>query len=337
MRIAVDTMGGDHSPQAQVEGSLRALQEEEALEVTLVGPLDLLQQELDGSETRNAVGNRLTLQNADEVIDPSEAPVAAFRSKKDSSMAVAMRLVREGQADAVVSCGNTGALMAGGLLSLGRVRGVVRPAIATVLPTFQGGGFLMLDLGAHMEADERNLVQYAIMGSLYAERIMGIERPRVGLLNVGEEATKGRELYKRAHDRLSELPLEFVGNIEGRALFDRKADVGVWDGFVGNVVLKVIEAVGLRLFDLLRSELTRDLRGKVGGLLARPAFRRVFSQADYEEYGGAQLLGLRRPVVKCHGSSGPRAVETGLRTALQVVRHAVPELIETDIEKYEEG
>jgi len=337
LRIAVDAMGGDNSPQAPVGGALKALRNTPDLEVVLTGPETLLRKELSRQAGDEDLLLRVEVVNADEVISPAEPPVRAIRRKRNSSMRVALELVREGSAAGVVSTGSTGALMAGGLLMLGRVDGVSRPAIATVLPTFSGGQFLMLDLGAHMEADSTNLLQYGVMGSLHARHVLGIDHPRVGLLNVGEEEAKGSRVYKEAYQLLSEQLAEFAGNIEGRVLFEGRADVVVCDGFVGNVVLKVIEAVGLSMFDLLRRELRSDLWSQAGALLARPAFRRVYKQVDYQEHGGAQLLGLRQPVVKCHGSAEARAIESGIRTVAQASQSKLAELIAETIASYGEG
>jgi glycerol-3-phosphate acyltransferase PlsX len=337
VRIALDAMGGDDSPRVPVEAALAALGAHPELEIALVGPETELRTLVKRKSPDQALHSRLRFVPADQVIAPDESPVRAFRNKERSSLRVAIEYVKSGAAEGTVSCGSTGALMAGGLLTLGRVKGVSRPAIATMLPTFAGEGFLMLDLGAHMEADAENLVQYAIMGLLYAESILGMEDPRLGLLNVGEESSKGRELYKRAHARLSELPFNFVGNIEARVLLERKAEVVVCDGFVGNVVLKLMEAIGAGIAGLLKKELKRDWRSKFGGLLAGPALRRVFQELDYQEYGGAQLLGLRQPVVKCHGSAEPRAVQQGIHTAVQISKQKVPALIEAKLAEYQEG
>lgn len=315
MRIAVDAMGGDHAPSAPVAGAVAAARAGVG-EILLLGPRDLVAREL-----RQAGGEGLpiSLVHAGETIGADEQPVQAVRGKPDSSIVRGFGLVKEGKADAFVSAGNTGALMAAGLFVCGRIPGVKRPAIGSVFPTIDGRGCLVLDLGAHMGASPQNLCQYAMMGAIYAEDALGFDRPRVGLLNVGTEEHKGNELTKEAYQLLKGSRLNFVGNVEGRDIFSRAADVVVCDGFVGNVLLKTLEGLGQGILGLLRRELSSDLRARAGALLARPALKRFARTVDYREYGGAPLLGIDGVGIKCHGSSDGRAMANGISVAARVV------------------
>lgn len=316
MRIAVDAAGGDHAPRAPVEAALRAAAGGEC-QVVLVGPEAAVRPLLPA-------GSRgVELVDAPEVIAPEEQPALAVRRKRRSSVVVGMELLRAGRVDAFVSAGDTGALVVAGKWLLDTLPGVRRPALATVLPTLDGRGLLLLDVGAQVDCQPEDLYRFAVMGAVFAERVLGRRPPRVGLLNVGSEARKGSHLAREAHALLAAGPLTFVGNVEARDLFAAPADVVVADGFVGNLVLKTIEGTAMALMRVLREELGRDARGRLGGLLARPAFRRVRARFDYGEYGGAPLLGLAGAVVKCHGSSDARAIASGIRVAAEMVRGQV--------------
>lgn len=334
MKVVVDAMGSDQSPVAQVEGVLQALDQFPSLQVILAGPADLLETQLK-SRGRD-VGDRLSILNSAEVILPEEEPVRAIRQRKGSSMVQGLRRLARGEAQAVVSAGNTGALLAGGLFIAGRIRGVRRPALATVLPTLDQNGTLFLDLGASVDSRADDLVQHALMGAVYAREILGRRIPRVGLLNVGTEDQKGNLLVRDAHVLLKELDrvdMEFVGNLEARDIFSGEHDVIVSEGFVGNVALKVIEGTAKTLMEMLRSEIGTSWRYKLGGLVLRPAVRGVYSRMDYTEYGGAPLLGLREIVIKCHGSSNGRAFFNGIRQALFMAERRVPERIASYLER----
>jgi len=322
LRIAVDAMGGDHAP-AEIVRGCRLAAEEYDHELLLVGRAGEVGREL-GSVSPS---ERLHLVEAGEVIGFDEAPAMAVRRKKDSSIVVAARLLKEGAADAMVSAGSTGALMAAGLLALGRIPGIDRPALAGVMPTPGGRGMLMLDLGAHSDARPEHLYQWAVMGAIYAERVMGVVHPRVGLANIGTEASKGNEATRQAYQLLAGSRLNFAGNVEGRDIPAGPVDVLVWDGFVGNIVLKYTEGLAGALFGMMREELSRDLRSKLGALLALPAFRRVKGRMDYREHGGAPLLGIRGSIIKCHGSSGAVAVKNGIRVAAAFAAGEVNSLI----------
>lgn len=316
IRIAVDAMGGDHAPQAIIEGALRALDSAPGITIKLVGDQGRLQESL-GAEWPD----RLQIVHAPEVISNDESPAMAVRRKKQSSLVVAANLLTQGEADALVTAGSTGAFMSAGLLVLGRIRGIHRPGLAPILPTTDGSGVVLLDVGANMDAKPEHLMQYAVMGSIYAEQVLGITRPRVGLLNVGTEPGKGNQLSKDAYQLIEGLDLNFVGNVEARELLSGVADVVVTDGFVGNVVLKFMEGMASSLMQMLKAEFTRDLRSKLGAGLLMPGLKRFKQKMDYSEYGGAPLLGVKQAMVKCHGSSNARAIENGILQAGRFVEH----------------
>lgn len=333
MRIAVDAMGGDHSPEAPVKAAVDA-----ALAhgkgggpvIILVGPGDRIRPLLGPGGEQALADGRLELVPASEVIGPDEPPVAALRHKKDSTIVVGLGLVRDRAADAFVSAGSTGALMAGAFKYFGRIRGVPRPALATPFPSLGPGRreVLFLDLGANSDARPEHLRAQAVMGSVYAEKVLGRFSPRVGLLSNGTEPNKGSELVKAAHRLMAETAgLNFVGNIEGRDIFSGTVDVVVTDGFTGNVVTKAMEGLVEGLFTVMKQEFTRGLRGKIGALLLVPAFRSVKRRLDYTEYGGAPFLGLAGACVKCHGSSDARAIANGIAVARRFVEGRVIELI----------
>lgn len=327
MRIAVDAMGGDRAPAAAVEAAVEAARLGLA-EILLVGREDDIRRE---RERLGAGKVPVTVVGAEEVIAADDQPVQAIQRKKNSSIVLGTSLVRRGEADAFVSAGNTGALMAAGLFVCGRIPGVRRPAISGVFPTLDGVGCLVLDLGAHMDAEPLNLYQYALMGAVYTEKVRGVARPRVGLLNVGSEENKGNELTRQAYQLLKDGPFHFVGNVEGRDIFTRAADVVVCDGFVGNVLLKTLEGLGQGIFALLRQELAAGWRERLGTLLVRPALKRFARKVDYAEYGGAPLLGVDGVIIKCHGSSDARAILNGIRVAVRVVGERVREIIREEM------
>lgn len=314
MRIAVDAMGGDYAPVETVAGVAEAAKEDNTLELILVGDKEIVEKELD----KYGSFQNISIHGSSQVIEMGEEPASAVRKKRDASIVVATNLVKTGEADAVVSAGSTGAQMASALLGLGRIKGIHRPAIATLFPTLKGVT-LVLDVGANTATKPLNLLQYAEMGHVYMEKIVGIPNPKVGLLNIGQEETKGNELTKEAYQLLSESALNFVGNIEARYITSGEADVIVCDGFVGNVVLKFAEGLAASLFSLLKEELTSSLRGKLGGALALPAFKAVKGKLDPDEYGGAPLLGVNGVSIICHGSSKAKAIKNAVRVAKKCV------------------
>ena len=304
-RVAVDAMGGDRGPEEIVAGALAAASDE--IVPVLVGP--------SGLETHG-----LELVEAPDVIAMDEKPAEAVRAKPNSSLVVACRLVGEGKADAVISAGNTGAMLAACLLELRRIPGVRRPAIAVTIPARRRPSVL-LDSGANADARAEDLVQFAYMGSVFAEEILSVRNPEVRLLSIGEEPEKGNQLTLEAHELLLASDLNFAGNTEGRDLLVGAADVVVTDGFTGNVALKLLEGTIRNLIDAFREEITATVRGKLGGLLIRPAARRLRERLDPDTYGGAYLLGLRGLAVIAHGNSSRRAIANAIRLAARGVEH----------------
>jgi len=313
-RVAVDALGGDNAPAAVVAGALEAAQG--GIDVVLTGPADLETAGLDLIEAPDRIGM-------------AEKPAEAVRAKPDSSLVAAVRAVAEGRADAVVSAGNTGAMLAAGLIYLRRLPAVLRPALAVPIPTRRGPSVL-LDAGANADARPEHLLQFAYMGAAFVQEILGVHDPEVRLLSIGEEDEKGNHLTVGAHALLRAAPgLRFVGNAESRDLLSGAADVVVTDGFTGNVALKLLEGTIRELLDALRTEVTATPRGRLGGLLIRPAANRLRTRLDPDTYGGAYLLGLKGLVVVGHGSSGPRAVANAIRLAARgVENHLVERLAE---------
>ncbi|CAM3393259.1 phosphate acyltransferase PlsX [Streptococcus pluranimalium] len=324
-RIAVDAMGGDHAPKAIVEGVNRAIQYFSDIEIQLYGDEAKIREHLTASE-------RVTIVHTNEKINSDDEPAKAIRRKKDASMVLAARAVKDGEVHAMISAGNTGALLAAGLFVVGRIKGVDRPGLMSTLPTRDGKGFDMLDLGANAENTPAHLLQYAILGSFYAKNVRGIAKPRVGLLNNGTEATKGDSLHKEAYDLLTqEASIHFVGNVEARDLMNGVADVVVTDGFTGNAVLKAIEGTAINLMGSLKSAIkSGGFKAKIGALFLKDSLYQLKDTMDYSSAGGAVLFGLKAPVVKSHGSSDERAIYytiKQIRTMLET--DVVNQLVET--------
>jgi phosphate acyltransferase len=314
MRLALDAMGGDHAPEVCVRGALEAVREH-GLEVTLVGDEAALAPELDEA---GEIPPGLHVHHASQVVEMEDHPSIALRRKKDSSLRVACELVRSGEADALISAGNSGAALAMGMFVLKRVPGVVRPAIAAVFPTTHGP-VALLDAGANVECKPEMLRQFAVMGAAFSEVCLGVERPRVGLLSNGEEDEKGTDLTRAAHPLIRELPLDYRGYVEGREVFRGAVDVVVTDGFTGNVVLKVAEGVIEQVGAQLRKSARATLPSMLGALLMRGAFRRTKETIEYSEIGGALLLGVQGCVVITHGRADARAMTNALRFGARVV------------------
>ena len=332
MRIVVDAMGGDRAPGVVVEGAVQAARDLD-LELVLVGQRGAVQSELDKHDT---AGLSLTLQHASQVIEMDEHPAAAVKAKKDCSMVVGMELLKRHEADGFFTAGNSGGALAAALFRLGRIRGIKRPSISTVFPsqTRQGYCFL-LDIGANADCRPEYLLQFAIMGSIYAERVLGVPNPRVAILSNGEEEGKGNQLVLETTPLLKNSALNFVGNAEGKDICLGLADVIVTDGFTGNVALKQAEGVAKFLLDLLKEEITGRSMSKVGGLLARPAFDEVKRRLDYREYGGAPLLGVDGIVIIGHGRSDAKAIRNGIQVAAQAVENSVLDAIKQGITRYQ--
>lgn len=325
--VALDAMGGDGGVAVTVEGAVTAAREMD-LSLILVGVEDEIARELSRFNTQKA---EIRIRHAPEVVEMRESPAVALRKKKDSSIRVGIDLVKEGEVDAIVSAGNTGAVMATSLVILGPLAGVERPAIAAQLPTL-GGYAILLDAGANVDSKPRHLVQFAIMGTVYARKVLGKADPRVGLLSIGEEETKGNELTREAFRALEdESGVDFIGNVEGVDVFNGKADVVVCDGFTGNVALKIGESAAEMMITLFKEELKRGLFGKAGLLLLRSSLERFHRRIDYTEYGGAPLLGVSGVVIIGHGRSTAKAIKNGIRVAAECVKNRVIESIREGI------
>ncbi|KGK90499.1 phosphate acyltransferase [Desulfosporosinus sp. HMP52] len=325
MKIAVDAMGGDHAPEEIIKGALIAAEASPDVQIILVGQKEHMQKFLSGSLPKN-----ISLYEASEVIAMDEHPANAVRKKKDSSIVVATRLVKQGEADAVVSAGSTGAQMAAALLGLGRIKGIERPAIATILPTPEGGK-LILDVGANMDATPEQLCQYGLMGSIYAAKILGISNPRVGLLNVGGEEGKGNDLTQKAYPLLKASPVNFIGNVEGRDVPYGRSDVVVCEGFTGNILLKTAEGLAGVLFQQIKEKITSNVVRKLGALAVKPGLKEIAQMMDYAEYGGAPLLGVNGISIICHGSSKAKAITNAIRVAQECVQVRLIEQIRDDL------
>ena len=317
VRISVDAMGGDHAPAEIIKGTLQALDKYPDLEIVLVGRESVIGEHLVGQAHK-----RLTVLHAEEVIETGEDPLVAIRRKKNSSMLMALDLLKQKKVDACVSAGSTGAFMSGALFGVGRIKGIQRPALAPVLPTMTGCAML-IDCGANADCKPEFLVQFAQMGGIYMNKVVGVENPRIGLLNIGAEEEKGSALYKEAHHLLKSAPLNFQGNVEGRDALDGNVDVIVADGFAGNILLKTAEGAMSFLFTLLKRELTASPVRKLAAAVLKKGFKNVKAKLDYTEYGGALLLGIDGVAVKAHGSSNARAFESALRQAKTAVERDV--------------
>jgi len=323
--IAVDAMGGDAAPRVEVEGAILAARSY-PVKVLLVGRQEILRRELAEHLADHVP---IEVVNATEVITMDDAAAKAVRAKRDSSIRVAARLVRDGRAQGLVSAGNTGAVMATAKIVLGTLPGVHRPALASVFPTLKGTAAVLIDVGANVDSTPQMVAEFAVMGEAYSRVICRQERPRVGLLSIGEEEHKGNDLTRQAWPLLKELPLHFIGNVEGRGLYSGEADVIVCDGFIGNVALKVSEGLIETIKFMLQDSLTATVTRKIGYVLARTAFDDFKSRVDYSEYGGAPLLGLKGVCIICHGRSNPNAIKNAIRIAMEFSKGRVNDTIES--------
>jgi len=327
--IAVDAMGSDRAPKPEVEGAILACRHYD-VQVLLVGREPQIREELAREIEKHPTVRNLPIDivHATEVIGMGEKAATAVRSKRDSSMRVGLRLVREGRAAGFVTAGNTGAAMATAKMVLGALPGVDRPALAAVFPTSEGKAAILLDVGANVDCKPHNLEQFAVMGEIYSRSIFGIYRPRVGLLSIGEEEGKGNELTREAYGLLRQLPLNFAGNVEGRDLYNGNVDVIVCDGFIGNVALKVSEGLVNTVRYLLKESLKSTISSQVGFLLSRRAFEDFKKRLDYSEYGGAPLLGIKGICIVGHGSSNANAIKNAIRVAAQSAETRINDKIE---------
>ena len=323
MKIVLDAMGGDFAPAVNVEAAVRTAREF-GYEIVMVGRQEVIRPLLVQYNTANLT---LPIVHAPEVIEMSDHPATAVKTKKNSSMVVGMEILKRGDADAFVTMGNTGGALATALFHLGRIPGIHRPALSTLYPTTTGW-CLILDIGANSDCKPEYLLQFALMGSLYSEKVLGIAKPRVALVSNGEEETKGSVLVQEVHQLLKQAPINFIGNAEGRHIPTGFADVYVTDGFTGNVIIKLSEGMSSMVKQMLREEVMRTAPGKVGGLLIQDAIRRMGKRTDYEEIGGAPLLGVDGVVIIGHGRSNARAVRSALRVAANTVDKRVVDAIE---------
>lgn len=330
MKIALDSMGGDCAPEMIIDGAVEAASEGEGrFQIVLVGKKEIVESYIADKRLSD---RNIEIVDAPEVIGMSESPATAVRRKRNSSIVTAMRLQKEGSVQAVVSAGNTGAVVASSLVFLGRLHGINRPAIAINLPS-KTGGTILLDGGANSDCDAHNLLQFAFMGSIYAENLLGRTSPKVGLLSIGEEKSKGNELTRSTYELLEGSELNFVGNVEGRDIFMGEVDVVVTDGFTGNIVLKFSESIVQYLSSLVREGLGRYPLAKLGAAMMKPVFRDIGLALDYAEYGGVPLLGLNGVVIIGHGGSSARAIKNAILAAERIVKSDINGIIKAKAEK----
>ncbi|MGH1363106.1 MAG: phosphate acyltransferase PlsX [Calditrichia bacterium] len=327
MRIVIDAMGGDHAPNAPVQGALLYDKESNTNdELLLVGDKAAIEKAI--ADSRQKPSPRIKIIHASEVIDMNDQPTTAVRQKKDSSMVKGTRLQKDGEADAFVSAGSTGAQMASSLFTLGRVKGVSRPSLGAFIPSEKGGVTLLIDVGANSDCKPLHLLQFGLMGSIYMGMTYGIDSPKVGLLNIGAEKSKGNELAAASYELLSKSLPNFTGNVEGRDVLNGDVNVVVTDGFTGNVVLKFAEGIAGHFQNSLKQSISENFTSKIGGLLLRPALRKLKQGFDYEEYGGIPLLGVDGISIICHGSSSPKALKNAIRVARRMGDNQINKHIE---------
>lgn len=333
-RVALDAMGGDNAPVEMVKGAVEAVQKRNDIQVLLTGKEEILKEEL---AKYTYPDEKIHIVNATEVIETAEPPVKAIRSKKDSSLVTAMKLVRNGEADAFVSAGNSGAVLVGGQLLVGKIKGVERPPLAPLIPTLKGVS-LLIDCGANVDARPSHLVQFAKMGSIYMESVVGKKNPTVGIVNIGAEEEKGNALVKETFPLLKECPdINFIGSVEAREIPYGDVDVIVCEAFVGNVILKLYEGVAGALVKKIKSGMMANLKSKIGGLLVKPALKDTLKDFDTSEHGGAPLLGLKGLVVKTHGSSTSKEVCNSIIQCVTFKEQKINEKITSVIQKNQEN
>ncbi|NJJ34070.1 phosphate acyltransferase PlsX [Clostridioides difficile] len=332
MKIVIDGMGGDNAPKSNVEGAVNAIKEYN-VDLIITGDKDLLEKEFSNYEFDR---KKLEIVHTTEIIENEDKPVKAIRSKKDSSMVVALNLVKEGKADAIISAGNTGALLAGGLFVVGRIKGIDRPCLCSAIPNVKRGMTLIADCGANADCKPKNLVEFAAMSNIYARKVLGLENPKVALANVGLEEGKGNDLVKRSYEEVKKLDLNFIGNVEAREVINAYTDIIICDGFTGNILLKSAEGVALSVMSLIKETFMASTKSKIGALLIKDDLRKLKSFIDYSEYGGAPLLGLNGGVIKAHGSSDAKAIKNAINQGIKFAKGKVVEDISQFISKYNE-
>ena len=332
MRIVLDAMGGDNAPGVEIDGAIEAVKELKDITVVLVGKKDIIDNILKGKADAETL-KRIEVVNADEVVTMSDHPAEAFKQKRNSSISVSAMLVKDGKADALVSAGNTGSVVVHSLLIIGRIPGVARPAILIPMPNTKGFGAL-LDAGGNVDCKPAHLVQFAVMGILYAKHILKIENPTVGMVSVGEEEEKGNELTTGTNELFKQSGLNYKGHVEGKDIVNAVTDVVVCDGFVGNVILKFGEGISEFLFNGIKSGIKNgSIFAKIGGALLMPVFRNMKKKFSYDEYGGAPLIGIKRPVIITHGRANVKAIKNSIRVAAQFIKDHINEEIEENIKK----
>ena len=337
MIILLDAMGGDNAPDANIKGAVNSIKDIEA-EVCLIGNKDIINnkiKEFYGKDDIKEISPKLSIYHTTETIEMCDIPTQAIKNKKDSSMVVGFRLLKEGKGDVFISAGNSGALLTGATLLIGRIKGIDRPAIAGILPSYKGR-LMLMDCGANTNCKPINLLQFAQMATIYNRNTFGIEHPTVGLLNIGTEETKGNDLVKESYqllkEKAEELNINFVGNVEGRDAFSGKLDILIADGYTGNVFLKTVEGVGKLVKRTLSESIKKNIFTTIGAIPALPSINSLKKAMDYKEYGGALFLGVKRPVVKAHGSSDAKVFEFTIKQAEQFVKNKA---VEKMIEKFE--
>ena len=324
VRIALDAMGGDQGPDVLVAGAVQAVNARDDIEITLLGDEERLKASLRAQSCTSP--DRIRIVHTSQVVEMDESPFDAIRRKKDSSVAVAFKLHKQGEVEAVVSAGNSGATLAAAMRTLGRLKRISRPGIAGIFPTLKGP-LVMMDVGANVDCRPQHLFQFGIMAAAFSSVLFGYQRPRIGLLSIGEEGGKGNILVKKSHELFSKSSLNYIGNVEGRDTFHGDVDVIVCDGFVGNVCLKLSEGLAEAVLSMLREEISKDFKAKVGYLLAKNAFGNFRKRVDYAEYGGAPLLGLNGTGIVCHGRSNATAIMNAINVAAELVSENVNEHI----------
>jgi len=332
MKIALDAMGGDLAPASPIAGALEALHKYPDIHVILVGDQARIEKEFTAQNHK--IPKRISIHHASQVVEMCDSAIDAVRRKKDSSISRGVELLADGGADALVSAGHTGAFVAASKIRLRTLPGVDRPGIATVMPT-ETSLFLLIDAGANVDSEPKHLLHFGIMGSVYSREVLGRKNPRVGLMSIGSEASKGNELTREAYKELSTAKINFIGNVEGHDLFNKAVDVVVCDGFVGNVILKTSESLAGAIFAWLKRELTKNLQRKVGAMMAKEAFYAIRRRTNGEEYGGMPLLGVNGICIKAHGNSTPKAIRNAIRVARESIAQQVNPHIVEEIAQHE--
>lgn len=327
MIIAVDGMGGDFAPAAVIDGCVQAVKDYD-VNIIITGKEELIKAELSKYQYPK---DSINILNTSEIINTNEPPVMAIRKKKDSSLVKALELVKQGKADAIISAGSTGALMTGATLIVGRIKGIDRVALAPIMPG-KNGAFMVADAGANVDCKPQYLIQFALMGKIYFESVLGVKNPTIGLVNIGAEEEKGNELTKAAYEMLKKANFNFIGNIEPREISNGDVDILVCDGFVGNTILKMYEGVALNFFDILKSEISKSFTSKIGALLLKPIFKGLKKKFDYSEYGGSAFLGSKGICIKAHGSSNSIAFKNAIRQALNCYDNNIIDKIKSELE-----